>query len=98
MATRPAAHNVDQHRNHDQSVPSCYGASQAASNGAASNEAASNEAASNEAASNGAVSNGAGLTGLRDCCSAAQAWTGGQAGDIARAALVLTHFEHGDVT
>jgi hypothetical protein len=39
-----------------------------------------------------------GLTGLRDSCSAAQAWTGGQAGDIARAALVLTHFEHGDIT
>ncbi len=50
------------------------------------------------AASNGAASNGAGLTGPRDCCSAAQVWAGGQAGDIARAALVLAHFEHGDIT
>jgi hypothetical protein len=69
-------------------MPSCYGASQAASNGAASNEAASN----------GTVSNGAGLTGPRDCCSAVQAWSGGQAGDSARAALVLTHCEHGYIT
>jgi hypothetical protein len=69
-------------------MPSCYGASQAASNGAASNGAASN----------GTVSNGAGLTGPRDCCSAVKAWSGEQAGDIAGAALVLTHFEHGYIT
>jgi hypothetical protein len=72
-------------------MPSCYGASQAASNGAASNGAASSGTVSN-----GAVSNRAGRPARLLLRGAGV--VRGQAGDIARAALVLTHFEHGDIT